>query len=46
MSNKTRFSTKVSIDPQQLEWLRQNKDTKTIAGFLDKIINEYKKHIS
>lgn len=23
-------------------WLKDNKDTRTIAGFLDKIINEYK----
>lgn len=39
---KSRFRAVVKIDKKQLEWLRENKDTKTIAGFLDKIINQYK----
>lgn len=39
---KTRFKRIVRISPNNLEWLKKNKDTKTIAGFLDKIINEYK----
>lgn len=39
---RTRFTEKVRIDPKQLQWLRENKDTYTMAGFLDKIINEYK----
>lgn len=30
--------------PEQLGWLQEHKDTKTVAGFLDKIINYYKKH--
>lgn len=41
---KTRFKKLVRIDPKQLEWLRIAKDTKTMAGFLDKIINTYKKY--
>ena len=35
----------VRIDENQLNWLRQNKKKnkcKTMAGFLDKIINKYK----
>jgi hypothetical protein len=24
-----------------LDWLKENKDTRTIAGYLDKIINEH-----
>ena len=39
---KTRFTRLARIDPQQLTWLKDNKDTKTVAGFLDKIINKYK----
>jgi len=42
---KTRFNDKIRIDPKQLQWLRENKDTKTLAGFLDKIINEFKKKL-
>jgi len=40
---KTRFKKKIRIDEKQLEWLRQHKDCRTMAGFLDKIINCYKK---
>lgn len=40
---KTRFTDKVRVDPQNLQWLREHKDTRTIAGYLDKIINEHKK---
>lgn len=39
---KTRFKKKIRIDEKQLQWIRDNKDTKTLAGFLDKIINKYK----
>ena len=42
---KSRFSSAVKVDPKQLEWLKENKDTRTIAGYLDKIINNYKKEI-
>jgi hypothetical protein len=45
-ARKTRFKKVVRIDPKQLKWLKDNKDTKTIAGFLDKIINIYKKTIN
>lgn len=38
----TRFTKIVRIDPQQLNWLKENKDTRTIAGYLDKLINEKK----
>lgn len=44
MQRKTRFKKLIRIDPKQLEWLRKNKDTKTMAGFLDKIINKFKKY--
>ena len=40
--SKTRFGKKIRITDNNLKWLRENKDTKTMAGFLDKIINEYK----
>lgn len=39
---KTRFTSLVRIDPKTLNWLKENKDTKTVAGFLDKIISQYK----
>lgn len=39
---KTRFTKLIRIDPEQLKWIQENKDTRTDAGFLDKIINEYK----
>ena len=40
---RTHFNKLVRIKYKQLNWLKKHKDTKTIAGFLDKIINEYKK---
>lgn len=42
--HKSRFSTHVRIDPHQKRYLEQHKDTKTVAGFLDKIINHYKQY--
>lgn len=42
--HKSRFSTHVRIDPNQKRWLEDNKDTRTVAGFLDKIINECKEY--
>lgn len=39
---RTRFGQKVRISEKNLLWLKENKDTKTLAGFLDKIINERK----
>jgi len=41
----SRFEMKIRIKKTQLEWLKNNKDTKTIAGFLDTIINEYKDNL-
>ncbi len=43
IKRKSRFSSCVKVDPKQLKWLKENKDTKTIAGFLDKIINRSKR---
>jgi hypothetical protein len=42
---KSRFDAITRIDKYQLEWLRDHKDTRTIAGFLDKIINQYKEYV-
>lgn len=39
---KSAFSKKIRIKKKQLEWIRENKNTRTMAGFLDKIINQYK----
>ncbi len=44
MKYKSRFNKRIRIDEKNLAWLRENKDCRTMAGFLDKIINEYKKH--
>ena len=41
-NKNTRFKDLIRIDKYQKEWIRKNKDTKTMAGFLDKIINWYK----
>lgn len=41
---KGRFKKKIRIDPKKLEWVQENKDCRTDAGFLDKIINFYKKN--
>ena len=41
---KSRFKGLIRIDKKQLNWLRKNKDCKTMAGFLDKIINNFKKY--
>lgn len=43
MQRKTRFKNQIRIDPKQIKWIRQTMDTKTLAGFLDKMINHYKK---
>lgn len=40
----SRFGTLIRIDPVQKLWVQKHKDTRTDAGFLDKIINFYKKH--
>ena len=43
-AKSSRFTKVTRIDPTQLAWLQQHKDTRTVAGFLDKIINHYKQH--
>ncbi len=40
---KSRFKSIVRIDPEQLQWLKENKgNLKTVAGFLDLIVNTYR----
>ena len=39
----SRFQSLIRIDRKQLDWLKANKDCRTMSGFLDKIINYYKK---
>lgn len=41
-TERSRFNKLARVSQGQLEWLKQNKDTKTVAGYLDKIINHYK----
>ena len=41
---KSDFNKLVRIRKRQLDWLKLNKKTKTVAGFLDIIINNYKKN--
>jgi len=40
---KSRFKSLIRIDPKQRNYLAKNKDCRTMAGFLDKIINQYKR---
>lgn len=44
-NKKSNFNKLVRISNKQLNWLKENKDTRTVAGFLDKIINNYKKSL-
>jgi hypothetical protein len=45
LMSRTRFTSRIRIDPKQLEWLRKNKGKrKTLAGRLDEIINFYKEY--
>ena len=39
---KSDFNKLVRIREAQLDWLKLNKKTKTMAGFLDIIINTFK----
>jgi len=41
---KTRFKGLIRIDKKQIKWIKENMHTKTMAGFLDTIINYYKKN--
>lgn len=40
-AENSRFSTLARVDPAAIKWIKEHKDTRTIAGFLDKIINEH-----
>lgn len=40
---RSRFSACVKVRPEVKRYLEESKDTKTVAGFLDKIINQHKK---
>jgi len=42
--SKTRFTELARLSKTNRDWLKQNKDTRTIAGFLDKVINFYKQN--
>ena len=45
IKNKSVFNNLIRIRKKQKEWLRKNKEKnncKTMAGFLDKIINNFK----
>lgn len=41
---KSQFEKSIKIRKSQDEWIIKNKDTRTKAGYLDKIINHYRKH--
>jgi len=34
----------IRIKPKQVEWLKKHKPYRTIAGYLDYIINDFKKY--
>lgn len=40
---KTRFTKLIRIDPEVYKWIVENKDTRTNAGYLDKVV---RKHIA
>ncbi len=40
------YTKSISITQENLNWIKQNKGKKSAAGYLDKIINEYKKYVS
>lgn len=42
---RSKFNGLIRIRKSQIEWLKLNRDCRTIAGFLDKIINKHKKMI-
>ena len=39
---RQKFNSLIRIRLKQKQWLKENKDCRTMAGFLDKIINTYK----
>jgi hypothetical protein len=38
----TRFTKRIALTEEDLEWIKTNKGKKSAAGFLEQIINEYK----
>lgn len=38
----TRFKRRIRITPENLEYIRRTKGNYTLAGMLDKIINQYR----
>ena len=38
------YKKTIGIKEEQLDWINQNRGKKSRAGYLDKIINSYKKH--
>lgn len=42
-AKNSRFKTHIRIDPAMKQWLDEHRDTRTTAGFADKIFNEYRK---
>lgn len=40
----SQFKSQIRIRTSQLKWLKENKKTKSAAGFLDIIINFYKQN--
>jgi len=41
----SKYTKTIGIKPEKLDWIKKNKGKKSAAGFLDIIINNYKKHI-
>ena len=41
---KSQFDKSMKVRKSQHAWIRENKDTRTDAGYLDKIINYWKKN--
>ncbi len=41
---ENRYTKAISISPDNLKWIKENKGKKSAAGFLNFIIDEYKKN--
>lgn len=42
-NNNSYFNTVVRANRKRLEWVKRNKDTKTMAGFIDKLLGQLEK---
>jgi hypothetical protein len=40
--NTTRFTKRIAITDEDLEWIKKNKGKKSAAGFLEEVIRVYK----